>query len=136
MPVMNSGTQLGPSSRWPSPEVAACTGAPVIRMTRAAATNALRTATRLTTRSRGELPDVAQCHVPQRVVHRLQREVRLRHAEPEPVLVSIRAIRPLPEPHEARLQPRPLLPRALECAHRIARLQRRGHPPELLDRKR
>src|SRR5215469_1234059 len=101
MPVMNRGTPLGESRRWPSSEVAACAGAPVTTTISAATVNAHRTATRLTTRSGGELPAAAEYHVPQCVIHGLQREVRFGHAEPEPVLVSVCVIRPLPEPDKS-----------------------------------
>src|SRR5579864_409941 len=98
MPVMNSGTPSGPSSRSPSPELAAATGWLASASSSATANSPKRTVPELTTRRPARF-----CGVAQGIVDGLQSKVGLRQAEPVPILIANRIVWPLPEPHEADL---------------------------------
>src|SRR5579859_3328278 len=128
---MNSGAPFGPSSRSPSPELAAAAGWLASARNSATANSPERTAPQLTARWPPRFRRVAQC-----VVHGLEREVRLRHAEPVPILVLVARVGAFPEPHEADVQPRPLFACSVEGSHRVARLERVCDAPELLDGER
>src|ERR1051326_2802233 len=130
MPVRNSGAPLAPSSRSPSPDVAAMTGCASATAI-ASAQSAERTVPELTARWPPRFGRVLQP-----VIDRLECEVGVGNAEPVPVLVALSRISPFPEPHEADFQPRPLVCDAVKRTQRVARLQRRRDPPKLLDGER
>src|SRR5439155_1000117 len=74
-------------------------------------------------------------HVSECVVDGLEAEVRVSHAEPEPILVAIGLVGPLPVPDVHHLHPGPLLGSTLEASNRVARLQTGRYPPESLHGK-
>src|SRR5438045_4137744 len=100
MPLTKSGAPSGPSRRSPSPDEAASAGvalasAMTIESSSRQVTNARLTqggAAGYRAAARGRRRSAGRGVVLQRVVDRLQREIRLCHAEPVPILRGVRQV--------------------------------------------
>src|ERR671933_639883 len=104
MLVRKAGAPSGPRTRSPSAEMPIASAVVTLdNNNTTTATSRLNTC-RLNVREPGRLPRVAQ-----RVVDRQQREIRVGHPEPRPVLVLGRVVGPLPEPDAYHLHPGPLI---------------------------